>query len=269
METINNQKSNTTMHFSVDDFIEPFCELSKNKYNSVFEVPEFAFLRQMHDTFGAVFSCYCFYEGKGGTLSDVPDSFRDEFQNNSDWLRFGFHAKNSASNYGSALFNTGSITTDAAVAQAHYSAVINELVRITGGGKCIDRFPRIHFIAASKEICKAWQNTEYGIKGLISAEDDRLCYYHTKAQWQELNNTGFCLDKELNMPFWKTCLRFESMKNAESLIAQLEQRKNFKECLVFTHAPFLTVGDIQKFHVICAENAQKNGYKMGYFYENT
>lgn len=255
------------MHFSADDFIEPFTALGKREYSSIFEVEEFAFMKRMHDTYGAVFSCYCFYEGKGGSLADVPETFRDEFQKNSDWLRFGFHAMNSESNYGSKLFNTGDIITDAGVAREQYCSVIRELIRITGGNKCIDRFPRIHFYAGNSEVCDAWKNAEYGIKGLISAEDDRVCYYHTTAQWQELNDIGFCFDKEKNMPFWKTFLRLESMKNEESLKETLEKSEVYKECLVFTHAPFLTVMDIQNFFVICAEYAKNHGCKMGYFYD--
>ncbi|MBQ0084074.1 MAG: hypothetical protein KBS52_04840 [Clostridiales bacterium] len=260
--------NNVRIHFSVDDFIEPFMALAEKEYRSVFEVEAFAFMKRMHDTYGMIFSCYCFFEGKNGTLADVPESFQEEFQKNSDWLRFGFHAMNSESNYGSDFIKTGDVITDAAVAREQYHSVIRELVRITGGKECIDRFPRIHFYAGSSEICEAWKNTEYGIKGLISSEDDRTCYYNTPAQCQQLNTTGFCLDKEQNIPFWKTFLRFESMKNEESLKAHLEKSDVYKECLVFTHAPFLTVKDIQNYFVICAEYAKSRGYKMGYFYEN-
>ena len=226
------------MHFSVDDFINTLLALREENYSSIFDQPTFAMLRRVHEECGAVFSCYCFYESDKGKLGEVPDRFVREFQENADWLRFGFHSYNTNSNYGSTKFQDGDWIDDATTAAGHYAMVITQLVRITGGGKCIDRFPRIHYYAGTVVDCKAWKEAEYGILGLITAEDDRVCYYHDEAQWTELIEKGFYREKELGLDFYRTNIRLENMKDMDMLNEALSKMDITRDYLVFTHEKF-------------------------------
>lgn len=80
------------MHLSVDDVIGSFRYLALLRPISIFDVAFFAFLRNLHIGTGCVVSCYCFYKMDGFCLAECPDSYRQELENNSDWLKFGFHS---------------------------------------------------------------------------------------------------------------------------------------------------------------------------------
>ena len=118
------EKGKGKIHFSIDDFFTAFIDLTENRkeYSSLFEQPVFSFFKRLHQDYQAVFSCFCFYEeGKDGrNLAQVTDVFREEFQENSDWLRFGFHGLNSGANYGSTRFQTGECRADYRQAGADY-----------------------------------------------------------------------------------------------------------------------------------------------------
>ena len=81
------------IHFSIDDVIDIFLDLTENQhqYNSIFDNSTLDFLRTCHMDYGAKFVLYCFYESENFNLSMVPDKYRSEFLENSDWLNFGFH----------------------------------------------------------------------------------------------------------------------------------------------------------------------------------
>ena len=255
------------LHFSVDDFIDAFLDLKEHTYKSVFEQETFSQMRCFHQMFGFTFSCYCFYESQNGNLSEIPARYAEEFQENASWLRFGFHGRSAQSNYCSTLFSFGELIDNPTTAAEHYDMVIEQLVRITGGGACIDRFPRIHYYAGSFEICRAWKKGAYGIQGLISAEDNRMCYYHNEAQWAELINGDYCFDKKLNIGFWRTSLRLEDIKDERCLKEKLSQLEDKKKCLIFTHEPCLKEKRIEQYMLICGEVATEKSCGVGYFYE--
>ena len=254
------------MHFSIDDFIDALTGLKEAKYQSIFEQPIFAVLRRVHKECGAVFSCYCFYENENGSLEEVPSAYAEEFQENAHWLRFGFHGLNPDSNYGSTKFKAGNWIDDGNIALLHYTKVMEQLVRITGGGECIDRFPRVHYYAGTIIDCKAWKGAEYGICGLITAEDERVCYYHDEVQWKELINHGSYFDEQLNIGFWRTCIRLENMQDAAMLEAALDSINSKQDYLIFTHEKFLEEKRIEAYFVKCGEYAEQNNLQLGYFY---
>ena len=83
---------------SLDDNIRFLEDIAKNahRYGSIFENPYLSFLREVHERYGTKVHANLFYEAGGTdgfTLSQMPDTFRHEFEANSDWLRFSFHAK--------------------------------------------------------------------------------------------------------------------------------------------------------------------------------
>lgn len=54
--------SNKMLHVSFDDTINAFKDLIDNNRTSLFDSPFFGALKTLHDTYGVVFSCYCFYD---------------------------------------------------------------------------------------------------------------------------------------------------------------------------------------------------------------
>lgn len=129
-ECLQNSEKAEFCHISVDDTISLFKDLTihENEYTSIFENSTLKYFKSLHDKYGAKVSFYVFYSwddlSKGGfSLRDVTDKFAKEFSENADWLKFGFHAM-SAQSYQ---------TTDIELQKEYYDAVINELLRITGG----------------------------------------------------------------------------------------------------------------------------------------
>ncbi len=57
-----------TVHFSVDDTIWLFENLSRFGYGSIFEQPTLAFFKDLHDRFGLRVSFYCFGSFQGLSL---------------------------------------------------------------------------------------------------------------------------------------------------------------------------------------------------------
>jgi len=155
------------IHLSIDDTFEIFKDLAQNAmyYSSIFENPYLHFLEMLHTQYGLVASMYCFTEEGDFSLSNVPDIFCPDFTKSADWLKWGFHGRSQNSRYQYASGRK---------AQKDYSFAIRELLRITGSVRCIDVAPRLHFFAGTWECIRAMCQSDHGLKGLFSADDDRL-----------------------------------------------------------------------------------------------
>ena len=81
--------------FSIDDNIQCLKDLARHKdvYRSIFDCEYFAFWRRMHDTYGARCHFNIYYETEGFNLSQMPDKYKAEWQDNADWMRLTFHAR--------------------------------------------------------------------------------------------------------------------------------------------------------------------------------
>lgn len=88
------EKSGKIVHVSIDD-VEAWGALVENeeRYDSLFDEPLFALLRELHEEYGAKFTLYTYPTLKEGRLkiTSVPLKFRDEFRDCSSWLRIGYH----------------------------------------------------------------------------------------------------------------------------------------------------------------------------------
>ena len=99
--------------------------IHENDYASIFENDTLRFLKKLHDKFGTVTSCYCFFRKGDFSLSKCTDKFRDEFMRNSDWLKFGFHAFDPETQYGTSCIRN--ILDD-------YETFYEKMCNIIGGG---------------------------------------------------------------------------------------------------------------------------------------
>lgn len=126
---------------SFDDTILLFEDIKENNYDSIFQNTTLKWYKELHDKYGVVISCYCYYENNNFNLSQFPDKYKDEFKNNSDWLRFGFHTINGETDY-----QTGDIVGD-------YVKTVQELERIVGEDS-IDNVIRLQRFQGSYEGIK-------------------------------------------------------------------------------------------------------------------
>lgn len=240
-EEIESAKANLTqenklIHYSVDDVFESFVNLSNNDYDSIFEEEHFSFLKKLHDEYGISVSGYVFFENGEYDLTDIPDDYALEFQENSDWLKFGFHSLNMETNYENE---------DAQKAKADYEKVIGELIRITGGKSAIDRTVRLHYYATSDEALEGFQTAELGIERLLSPEDKRLAYNLDEEETSYLYQYDYF--KENGLEYIKTDVRLENLDNVDDFYNNFIQQNDLNEMLVvFTHEPYLIDQEIQK-----------------------
>lgn len=209
------------IHLSIDDVIISFEILTKKSPNSIFDVPMFSFLRKLHENFGVVFSCYCFFKKEGWNLSQCTRSYRTEFVANANWLRFGFHGYSGIENY---QFQ------DVDESCRQYDETMHHLGEIVGK-ETIDTFPRIHFFQASRDFIAYMSNhPTYPIVGLLAADDERLSYGLSEADCQRLQD-GSRVNIE-GIEYLRTSCRFDYLR--PSRLASLFRIRGGADCLVHT-----------------------------------
>lgn len=189
------------IHYSIDDVIEVFRELATNHPKSIFEVSLFSFFRDLHQKYDLVLSYYCFFKKGDFTLSEVPRSYRQEFEENSSWLRFGFHGYTGAEDYDIQ-------NVEESIKQ--YTLVMENLKEIVGENS-LDAMPRIHRFHASREFVN-WlgNNKVFCLIGLLSADDNRNSYSLEHIADVELKCKHII--KKENMIFLQTTQRFDGLK---------------------------------------------------------
>ena len=86
-------------YFFIDDVIWCFRDLTRQRPASIFDHPFLKGLKEAHDKYGmkVQLNLFCrtdyFYGSDEFCLHEMTDAYKEEFTAASDWLRFGFHAK--------------------------------------------------------------------------------------------------------------------------------------------------------------------------------
>ena len=229
------------IHFSVDDTIAVFQDLEENKedYSSIFENPMLNFFEKCHEKYGAKFSLYCYYESEDFNLSMVTNRYRNEFLNNSDWLRFGFHYKNGE--------EPDEISAETIIAA--YQQLTKELLRITGS---VDTTIRLSYFKGSYEVVSALK--EEGVDCLLTADDDRQSYYFDSKvnTYIDLNDSYY--DSSNGMNFVSTDLRLDNIRKImlypELIKISMDNNQN-KIIAVFTHEWLMDENMYDKIEFMC------------------
>ena len=250
------------MHLSSDDVLTMFKDIVDNNRASIFDNTALKFLKRMHDTYGMVFSCYCFYTNADNTfnLTMMPDTYKNEFIENADWLKFGVHYYKN----GSGNFNT----IDADTGLTYYQQIITELFRITGSFNSIDTAPRFHNYAGTLDVIQKIYNENLGITGLITTEDTRTSYYLDTTKNTYMQKHDNMVDYNNGIKFFSTDLRLENISNPkaelESRLANIEYASRMKELVIFTHEPYLSQAGMQSKIEACCKFAVENGYSFDF-----
>lgn len=153
--------------FSVDDNIWCLKELTLGDYVSLFDHPYLNVYKKLHDKYGAKFQLNVYFETDGFDLTMMSDKFKDEWQENSHWLRLSFHAK--------------ADSPDCPYLEASYEKAYDDCKRVHSeiirfaGEKTLDLYTTIHFCVASPDAVSAFKDA--GVKGLVGLfEPGRYCY---------------------------------------------------------------------------------------------
>ncbi|MGI6337056.1 MAG: hypothetical protein ACOXZM_08395 [Eubacteriales bacterium] len=81
-------------NFYIDDHSFVFTDIAREKPKSAFDHFYFKALQDIHNRYGTKFTLNCFYRNDHDEfyLRDFPDTYKEEFRANADWLRFSFHS---------------------------------------------------------------------------------------------------------------------------------------------------------------------------------
>ncbi|MBQ6472090.1 MAG: hypothetical protein IJJ33_08915 [Victivallales bacterium] len=89
------KRSFKRVNFYIDDHSFFFTDLAKERPAHAFDHFYLAHLKRLHDLYGLKVALNCFYSNdhaNGFSMSEVPDIWKQEFIDNSDWLKFTLHA---------------------------------------------------------------------------------------------------------------------------------------------------------------------------------
>ena len=139
--------------FFVDDVIWALRDLSREKPKSLFDSPFFKMLKKAHDRYGVKTQLHLFYRTDfyygmdEFTLSEVPDTYKKEFEEAADWLKFNFHSLQEFPDY--PLVNSSYDDV-----YKLYTMIKNEIVRFAGE-KSLAKSTVVHWGAVSYDGCRA------------------------------------------------------------------------------------------------------------------
>lgn len=117
--------------FFIDDVIWLFRDLTRKRPKSMFDLPYLAGLKKAYDLYGVksqlnVFYRTCFWYGNDEfSLSDMTDAYKQEFIENSHWLKFAFHAKEEWPDY-------PYVNADYDLVDQNFKLVRDEIFRFAG-----------------------------------------------------------------------------------------------------------------------------------------
>ena len=140
-------------YFFVDDVIWCLRDVAKERPASIFDNSYFKMLKKCHDEWGMTVQLNLFYRtdffygGEEFTLSDMPDTYKDEFSANSDWLKFAFHAKQEFPDYPYVNAKYEDVKRD-------YELIIGEIKRFAGE-KSVSNAVLPHWLPISREGVQA------------------------------------------------------------------------------------------------------------------
>ena len=173
--------------YFVDDNIRFLENIAKTKPASIFDDPYLGFHKKLHDELGLKVQLNVFYENFDRTfnLSMVPDTYKEEFMANKDWLSFGFHARHELPDY-PYLNATYQEVWD------EYSMIENEVIRFAGK-ETLTKSAITHWVTMSKEGLMALKDK--GIEMISCTMGDEVTYpeirsgFSTEHNYTLLKNT--------------------------------------------------------------------------------
>lgn len=241
------------VQISLDDVKGAFKYLAAHpETGSIFDTLAFGVLRELHQEYGTEFSLFCMYRSGGFSLEQVSDRWRKEFQDNQDWIHFGFHALDENSNYEKAA---------AASIAADYRITMEEVRRITGINSFEDTI-RLHGFSGSREVCRTLKTL--GVRCLLTADDERCSYYLNKAENDRVRQEGTYWEEGEEILF---CVSLPRLEQSENPVGMMEKQwrktveKNSGETgtviAVFTHEWQLDRKDIREKLRACCEWEQR------------
>ena len=161
--------------FTVDDNIRCLKELSEGRYGSLFEHPYFSMYKRLHEKYGVKIQLNLFYENGDFKLSEMTAEYKEQWRQNSDWLKLSFHSRAENGNpYESSGYDE--VFRDCRNVQ-------EEIVRFASPD-ALGKTTTIHCCRATSEGLRALKdNGVQGLLGLYGTQDaPRRSYRNTEEE---------------------------------------------------------------------------------------
>ncbi len=163
---------NKKTFFFIDDVIWCLRDLTRNHPASMFDVPFFKMLKKAHDDYGMKVQLNLFYRtdffygNDEFTLADVTADYKKEWEDNSDWLKLAFHAKQEFPDYPYVNATYEDV-------KANFEDIKREVIRFAGE-KTFTYNMTNHWLPMSKAGCQALYDC--GVRILSASYGDRTEY---------------------------------------------------------------------------------------------
>jgi hypothetical protein len=271
---------------SVDDNILFLQDIASNQsiYKSIFENPFLALFKKAHDLYGTKIHMNLYYEftkdcmaffGKHKTyfnLTMMPDKYKEEFKENSDWLRFSFHARANCPDY--PYKDTSMEKLDEDICLVH-----REMLRFMGENS-LSPVTTLHFGTTNIGGARTLRNNGYkGLNGYFEFDDKGLpsvSYHYPKEVVDNLTDRDFWVDTSEDIICSRCDLVLNSYKLAE-IVPSLEKiktnshRSGFLELLIheqyFYEDYTAHIPEYAEIILTSAKWAHENGYKPSFLSE--
>lgn len=163
---------NKKAFFFIDDVIWVFRDLTRKRPEKLFDHPFLALLKEAHDKYGLKTQLNLFYQTDlyyGNdifTLSEMTDAYKEEWQQASEWLKFGFHSRQEFPDYPYINADYDHVYND-------FKMIENQVVRFAGEN-VMAKATTPHWRPISKDACIALRDC--GIKLLSATYGKKIPY---------------------------------------------------------------------------------------------
>ena len=182
------------VHFSFDDVQHSINSLFTGNYTSIYDHPFFAFLKTLHNSYGAVFTMNLFTT----VFNKMTNKFASEFSAASSWLKWTLHGNN----YSSEGSTDGG--TD-------WANMVNAVITMTGNPNCINRHARLSSFLGTTQNITDMRNQSLGLVCLSASEtEDRLSYNFDANEQKYVFNNNVYYQGLTNLHFVRSYTRFDS-----------------------------------------------------------
>lgn len=205
--------------FSVDDNIRFLEDLAREEYASVFDHPYLKMYKNLHEKYGTKIQLNLFYTTNGFDLSMMPDKYKDEWIENSSWLRFSFHSRADGPPFPYKDSGYDEVYEDC--------QNVHREIRRFAGEECLSYFITVHYCQASPEAIRALKDC--GIKGMVGLFKDAECY------GRSYDGTKMIMEYDEEMGMYLFCndiiLNLYSLSTVEDLLSR-DDHKEFTEVMI-------------------------------------
>lgn len=248
----NNLADRGQILFSVDDASEIFLDIYSQNPESIFDNETLNHLSKFHETYDMDVILYVYEIYDGFNLKSFPMKYKKEFQDNSDWLRIGFHGLNECNPF------EGEYSDD----EIYESFLrVNSDIAIWAGKESISDMLRLHYWYGTFKLINNMAGK--GVKSIFYIDRDDQCGYDFSKEEDSClrsSDNGIVRKSYPNgtIDYLLTDIRLE---NESNVLCRL--RDSDELIVVFTHA-WCFDENIQKLDDVC-KWGKKHGYSLNYF----